>query len=104
MAGGDHVAVQVAGPFQGKITAEHGDHRAIEEGEAVGGPALFDQRATFADRGRRDEVAVAQPRTQLTDRPGAGDHRLLVRTLERPLHLDQVAQVPGLRAVLVVGQ
>ena len=65
VAGFDHAAIDVPGHQRGHLAGRDGDHRLVEQGDALSRLSEPDQRATATVAGHRAQVGVAEPISDL---------------------------------------
>ncbi len=94
----DHAAVDDPGDHRRQLVRRHGDHRLVEQRQALVDPSPLDQRGALGVEREREQVGVAET---LADRRGLGAAvvRGLVFARDLVAHGDGDQQVAALRAV-----
>ena len=95
------MAVDVAGPVRAQLARQDGQHGLVQQGHALGHPALPDQGPALEQVAAGDQIGVGVAAAELPEPPGPLGHGRGVVAAERPLEL-QVEQVAVGRALGLV--
>lgn len=74
VAGRYQVAVDVSGPIRQQLPGEHGKHRLVEQGHALGHSPLPEQHPALTEQAHRHQVRVAVPAPDVPHAAGCRDH------------------------------